>query len=467
MVFRPSILVVDDEPNSLFGTCQVLIDEGFQTIPANNGREALEKLKTDSVNLIVTDEKMPDLSGTELLLEVKKSYPQIPVILITAYGSVSMAVEALKKGALYFFEKPIFDNLERFLTIIRQALKTQEMEREIDFLRKEVTEKYSFPNIIGHHPKMLEIFEIISKIAETDATILVQGESGTGKDLIAKTIHYNSLRREKPLVTVNCGALTESLLSSELFGHRKGAFTGAIKDTIGRFQAADGGTLVLDEIGEIPVTLQKTLLRVIEEKEFEKVGDSRSTKVDIRIISTTNRNLQEEVGKGNFREDLYYRLSIVPITIPPLRERATDIPLLVNHFLKKYQKGKVSVRVEPEVLEQLKTFSWSGNVRELANIIQQMTVFCRRNMITTDDLPPHLFLKKETGPWKERGKVQMMKMVSDLEKKLIVTKLKETDWNQEKTAGLLGITRKMLSNRMNKYHIKLQKERWSDPKSWQ
>ena len=467
MVYRPSILVVDDEPNSLFGTCQVLIDEGFQTIPANNGREALEKLKTDSINLIVTDEKMPDLSGTELLLEVKKNYPQIPVILITAYGSVSMAVEALKKGALYFFEKPIFDKLERFLTIIRQALKTQEMEREIDSLRKEVTEKYSFPNIIGHHPKMLEIFEIISKISETDATILIQGESGTGKDLIAKTIHYNSLRREKPLVTVNCGALTESLLNSELFGHRKGAFTGAIKDTIGRFQAAEGGTLVLDEIGEIPVTLQKTLLRVIEEKEFEKVGDSRSTKVDVRIISTTNRNLQEEVGKGNFREDLYYRLSIVPITIPPLRERATDIPLLVNHFLKKYQKGKVSVRVEPEVIEQLKTFAWSGNVRELANIIQQMTVFCRRNLITIDDLPPHLFLKKEAGPWKERGKVQMMKMVSDLEKKLIVTKLKETDWNQEKTARLLGITRKMLSNRMNKYHIKLQKERWSDPKSWQ
>ena len=225
---------------------------------------------------------------------------------------------------------------------------------------------------------MQEIFEIINKVAETDATVLIQGESGTGKDLIAKTIHYHSLRKEKPLVTVNCGALTESLLTSELFGHRKGAFTGAIKDTIGRFQAADGGTLVLDEIGEVPINLQKTLLRVIEEKEFEKVGDSQSTKVDVRIISTTNRNLQEEVAKGNFREDLYYRLSIVPITIPPLRERASDIPLLVNHFLKKLQEGKVPLKIEPEVVEQLKTFSWSGNVRELANIIQQMVVFCRR-----------------------------------------------------------------------------------------
>jgi two-component system NtrC family response regulator len=466
MVFHPSILVVDDEPNSLFGICQVLTDEGFQTIPAKNGREALEKLKTDSVNLIITDEKMPDLSGTELLLEVKRTHPHIPVILISAYGSVLMAVEALKKGAFYFFEKPIFDKLERFFIIIRQALKTQEMAREIDYLRKEVTEKYSFPNIIGNHPKMLEIFESISRVAETDATVLIQGESGTGKDLIAKTIHYNSLRKEKPLVTVNCGALTESLLTSELFGHRKGAFTGAIKDTIGRFQAADGGTLVLDEIGEIPINLQKTLLRVIEEKEFEKVGDSQSTKVDIRIISITNRNLQEEVAKGNFREDLFYRLSIVPITIPPLRERGSDIPLLVNYFLKKLQKGKVPIRIEPEVMEQLKTFSWTGNVRELTNIIQQMVVFCRRNTLTIDDLPPHLLIKEGMEQKKVRGKVQLVKMVSDLERKWIISKLKETDWNQEKAAKLLGITRKMLTNRINKYHIKPQKNKWSNPKIW-
>jgi two-component system NtrC family response regulator len=246
MVLRPSILVVDDEPNSLFGICQVLTDEGFQTIPANNGREALERLKVDSVNLIITDGRMPDLSGMELLSEVKETHPDIPVILITAYGSVSLAVEALKKGAFYFFEKPIFDNLERFFIIIRQALRTQEMEKEIDYLRKEVTEKYSFPNIISNHSKMQEIFEIISKVAETDATVLIQGESGAGKDLVAKTIHYHSLRKGKPLVTVNCGTLTESLLTSELFGHRKGSFTGAVKDTIGRFQAADGGTLVLD-----------------------------------------------------------------------------------------------------------------------------------------------------------------------------------------------------------------------------
>jgi len=327
-------------------------------------------------------------------------------------------------------------------------------EMEIDYLRKEVTEKYSFPNIIGDHPKMREIFEIISKVAASDATVLIQGESGTGKDLLAKTIHYNSLRKEKPLITVNCGALTESLLASELFGHRKGAFTGAVRDTIGRFQAADGGTLVLDEISEIPMNLQKMFLRVIEEKEFEKVGDSRPTKVDVRIISTTNRNLHEEVVKRNFREDLYYRLSIVPMTIPPLRERSWDIPLLVNFFLKKFQEEKAPIIIEPEVIEQLKAFSWSGNVRELANVIQQMVVLRRNNRITINDLPPYLFLKEGSIQKKEGGNVQLTKMVSNLEKKWIVTKLREADWNQEKTAKLLGITRKMLTNRIKKYHIK-------------
>jgi two-component system NtrC family response regulator len=457
MMTKPSVLVVDDEPNSLFGVCQILTDEGFQAIPANNGLEALEILKKDSINVIITDEKMPDLNGMELLSEVKKNYQQIPVILITAYGSVSMAVESLKRGAFYFFEKPIFNNLEQFLAIIKQALKTQEMERELDHLRKEVSEKYSFPNIISNHPKMSEIFDIIGRIARTDKTVLIQGESGTGKDLIAKTIHYNSLRRDNPMVTVNCGALTETLLTSELFGHTKGAFTGAVKDTVGRFQMADGGTLVLDEIGEVPFHLQKTLLRIIEEKEFERVGDSRSIKVDVRILTTTNRNLQEEVKKEKFREDLFFRLSIVPVTLPPLRERVSDIPLLANHFLKKFQEEKGLIRIEPEALEHLKTYSWPGNVRELMNVIQQMMIFCKGNTITMNDLPPHMFLKGEIQEQSPGGKIQLMKMVSDVEKKWILNKLKEGDWNQEKTSALLGITRKMLMNRIKKYKIKIPK----------
>jgi two-component system NtrC family response regulator len=453
-MIQPSILVVDDEPNSLFGICQILTDEGYHVIPAKNGKEALERLKTDLINIVITDEKMPDLSGMDLLCEVKRISQQIPVILITAFGSVSMAVEALKQGAFYFFEKPIFNKLEQFLTIIQQAIKAQEMERQLDYLRKEVSEKYSFPNIIGNHPKMLEIYEIITTVAKTDKTILIQGESGTGKDLIAKTIHYNSLRREKPLVAVNCGALTETLLTSELFGHTKGAFTGAVKDTVGRFQAADEGTLILEEISEIPFHLQKTFLRVLEEKEFERVGSPHSIKVDIRILSTTNRNLREEVAKGNFREDLYYRLSIVPLIIPPLREHISDIPLLVDHFLKKFQEGKVPIKIEPEALEYLINYPWPGNVRELANIIQQMMIFCKENKITINDLPPSLFLKDESLQKEKRGTVRLIKMVSDIENKWIISKLKESDWNKEKAAKLLGITRKMLDNRIKKYNIK-------------
>ena len=456
-----SILVVDDDPNSLFGICQILRDEGYQVVPAGNGKDALEKLKASSINMVITDERMPDLTGMEVLSEIKKMDPGIPVIMITAYGSVSMAVDALKKGAFYFFEKPIFNNLEQFFAIIRQALKTQEMERELDHLRKEVSEKYSFPNIIGNHPRMQEIFELVGKVAKTDQTILIQGESGTGKDLIAKTIHYNSQRKDKPLVTVHCGALTDTLLTSELFGHTKGAFTGAIKDKIGRFQMADEGTLVLDEIGEVPLHLQKTLLRVIEYKEFERVGDSRPMKVDVRILSSTNRNLKEEVAKGNFREDLYYRLSIVPITVPPLRERVSDIPLLVNHFLRQFQAEKKPIRIEPEVVEHLKSRHWSGNIRELANVIQQMMVLCRKDTITMNDLPPLLLSAEEEPSGGKIGKVSLTRMISDLERKWILSKLKESDWNQEKTANLLGITRKMLMSRMRKYNIKTPKNKVS------
>jgi len=449
----PSILVVDDEPNSLFGICQILTDEGYKVIPAASGREALKKLEAEHVNIMVTDVRMPDVNGMELLTEAKRINQHIPVILITAYGSVTMAVEALKKGAFYFFEKPIFNNLEQFFTILRQALKTQEMQRELDHLRKEVSEKYSFPNIVGRHPKMAEIFEIVGRVSKTDRTVLIQGESGTGKDLIAKTIHYNSLRREKPLIYVNCGALTETLLTTELFGHKKGAFTGAHTDAIGRFQMADGGTLVLDEVGEIPLHLQKTLLRVIEEKEFERVGDSRSISVDVRILSTTNRNLREEVFKGNFREDLYHRLSIVPITIPPLRERASDIPLLVNHILKKFREESKAIKIDPKVLEHLKTYPWSGNVRELANVIQQMMIFCNEDCITIEDLPTP-FLLKEVVSEEGGGKIELMRMVSELERKWMLRKLKESQWNKEKAAELLGLTRKMLNNRIAKHKIR-------------
>ncbi len=268
----PSILVVDDEPNALFTVSQMLIDEGYKVISASSGQEALGIFKKSLIDMVVSDVKMPDFSGIDLLGELKRVNQDIPVILMTAYGSISMAVEALRQGAYYFFEKPIFNNEDKFLAIIRQALKTQQLEKELIDLRKEVIEKYSFPNIIGDDPKMIKIFEFIGRICRTDKTVLVQGESGTGKDLIAKSIHFNSPRKNKPLITVNCGTLTETLMSSELFGHSRGAFTGAIKDTIGRFQAADGGTLVLEEMGEVPLQLPKSFFKGPGR---EKIGTGR------------------------------------------------------------------------------------------------------------------------------------------------------------------------------------------------
>ncbi|UCD71981.1 MAG: sigma-54-dependent Fis family transcriptional regulator, partial [Syntrophobacterales bacterium] len=359
-----SILVVDDEPNSLFALSRILGDEGFRVITAENGKSALAKLKKEMVNVIVADERMPYLGGMELLKEVKQRYESIPVILLTAFGSIDMAVEALREGAFYFFEKPVTNNLERFITIINQAVRTQSLEAQIYHLRKEVSEKYSFSNIVGKSRQMLEIFEIIDRVAPTDKTVLIQAESGTGKELIAKAIHSRSLRSNRPMVTVPCGVLTDSLLTSELFGHSKGAFTGAVKDQLGRVELAQGGTLFLDEIGEIPISLQKRLLRILQEKEFQRVGSGQTIKADVRVIAVTNKDLYEEVKNKRFRQDLYYRLSVVPMNIPPLRERKEDIPLLIKHFLDKYQEGKGSIRILPDVVEKMKQYPWPGNVRE-------------------------------------------------------------------------------------------------------
>jgi len=447
-------LVVDDEPNSLFALSRILEDEGYRVITAENGKRALGKLKKDMVNVIVTDERMPDLGGMELLKEVKKRYESIPVIFLTAFGSVDLAVEALKEGAFYFFEKPVANNLERFITIINQAVRTQSLETQIYHLRKEVSEKYSFSNIVGKSRQMLEIFEIIDRVAPTDKTVLIQGESGTGKELIAKAIHSRSLRGNRPMVTVPCGALTDSLLTSELFGHSRGAFTGAEKDQLGRFELAQGGTLFLDEIAEIPLTLQKRLLRILQEGEFQRVGSSKTLKADVRLIAVTNKDLYEEVKNKRFRQDLYYRLSVVPIYIPPLREREDDIPLLIKHFVDKYHEGKRSVRILPEVVEKMKRYPWPGNVRELENVVQQTILFCENQTITTKDLPPQIFLPDLSEDQVEGQKISLGDIVSDIEKRCIRRKLHQTNWHLHNTAKELGITRKMLGIRMAKYGIK-------------
>ena len=454
-----TILVVDDEPNSLFVTSQILKDQSYQVITAENGMSALEKLRGERINLVVTDERMPDISGMEVLRETKRYNTRIPVIILTGYGTIPLTINALKEGAFYFFEKPISQNLKHFYKIINQALKAQELESEIKELRREVKEKYSLENIVGRSEKMLEVFETIDRVSPTDKIVLIQGESGTGKELIAKAIHNRGLRKDRRMVTVNCAALTDTLCTSELFGHSKGAFTGAMESNVGRFELADGGTLFLDEVGETSVLFQKTLLRVLQEKEFERVGSGKTIKVDVRVIASTNRNLKEEVERGDFRKDLYYRLNVVPIHLPSLRERQSDIPLLINHFLKKYEEEGKPIKILPEVIEHMKGYNWPGNVREMENVVQQMMVFCQDQTITVADLPPFILMKNVKAGELGKENASLPTIIEEIEKEYIIEALKKTNWHRENAASLLGITRKMLGDRINKYEIKKKLKR--------
>ncbi len=454
----PTIMVVDDEPNALFIISKILEDRGYRVVQALGGRAALRKLKRKRCNVVIADEKMPDLSGMELFRKIRAIDETVPVIILTAFGSVDFAVEALKEGIFYFFEKPISSSLERFLAIVKQATKTEALERELDALRREKEARVGLPKILGKNRKMQEIFEIIRMVAPTEKSVLIQGESGTGKELIAKSIHELSRRKEKPMVAVSCGALSDDLLTSELFGHVKGAFTGAIENKSGRFESADGGTLFLDEIAEVPLHLQRRLLRVLQEKEFEKVGSSKTIRTDVRIITATNTDLFQEVKKGNFRDDLYYRLSVVPITIPPLRDRKDDVPLLVGYFLRKYQEGKKGYQILPEVIERLQSYTWPGNIRELENVVQQMMIFCQNHTIRMRDLPPHIMVDHSEIRDK-RDSLSLPRLVSELEKSYIVQTLNKTNWHLGQTAQQLGMTRKMLGDRIQKYQLDRLKKR--------
>jgi DNA-binding NtrC family response regulator len=451
-------MVVDDEPNAVFTVSRILEDHGYQVVQALGGKAALRKLKRKRCNVVISDEKMPDLSGMALFRKIRGIDETIPVIILTAFGSVDLAVQALKEGVFYFFEKPIYSNLERFLAIVKQATKTEALERELNALRKEKEAGVRLPKIIGKNRKMQEVFDVVRTVAAAEKTVLIQGESGTGKELIARAIHQLSRRKDKPMVTVSCGALSDDLLTSELFGHVKGAFTGAIDNKMGRFESADGGTLFLDEIAEFPLHLQRRLLRALQEKEFEKVGSSKTIKSDARIITATKTDLFEEVKKGNFRDDLYYRLSVVPIIIPPLRERADDIPLLVGHFLRKYQEGTKRSQILPEVMERLQGYHWPGNIRELENVVQQMMLFCKNDTIRLHDLPPHILVRHEQVQGKGES-LSLPRLVTELEKSYIIQTLHETSWHLGQTAQRLGMTRKMLGDRIEKYQINHLKKR--------
>jgi DNA-binding NtrC family response regulator len=389
---KGSLLLIDDEPDILLVMSANLTKEGYEVETAADGAEALRKLEGRDFDAIIADHRMPRLTGMEFLERLRSGHPPrpdsggIPVIVVTAYGTIEMAVQAMRDGAYSYLTKPIrYDELSRQ---VRNAVERRRLSREVETLRHEVEERYHFGNLLGRNPRMQELFQLIRTVAETDATVLIHGESGTGKELIARAIHYNSLRKDRPFVVVSCSALPETLLESELFGHEKGAFTGAARQRIGRFEMADGGTVFLDEIGELTTPVQLKLLRVLQEREFERVGGNRTIKVNVRVIAATHKDLHRAMSERLFREDLFYRLNVVPVKLPPLRERLDDVPLLATHFLKKYSEKnqKRIVSIAPEALASLVRYSYPGNVRELENIIERAVIMEKGDALGRIDL---------------------------------------------------------------------------------
>jgi two-component system, NtrC family, response regulator len=454
-----TILIVDDEKNYPLVLSAVLQEEGFETLTANSGHEALAVLEHSDVDLVLTDMKMPRMDGIELLERIKENDPELPVIMMTAYGTVEKAVEAMQKGAYNYILKP-FDN-EQLILYVNKAMEMYRVVKENRRLRSAIESRYSFGNIIGKSKPMQAIFESIRKVAPANATVLIEGSSGTGKELVAKSIHFNSQRRNKPFVAVNCAALAESLLESELFGHEKGAFTGAISMKKGRFELADQGTLFLDEIGELSLSLQVKLLRVLQEKVVERVGGTRPIFVNIRLIAATNKSLKEEIQAGRFREDLYYRLNVVPIMLPPLSDRLEDIRLLAAHFIQKHaeeRQGAPAVTgLDKEVERIFFDYSWPGNVRELENVIERAMVMCPGGTIKVDDLPrefrQNVSKQTELNTNGLHPEATLYETLAHVEKEMILRALKKADYVQTHAAALLGIGKSGLNQKLKKYGI--------------
>jgi two-component system NtrC family response regulator len=454
-----TILIVDDEKNYLTILSALLEDEGFEVLTASGGSEALEIHKSSDLDLILTDMKMPKMDGIELLENIKENDPDLPVIMMTAHGTVDKAVEAMQKGAYTYVLKP-FDN-ERLIIYVKKATSMYQVVKENRRLRNAVESQYRFGNIIGKSKKMRDVFDTIQKVAPSGATVLIEGESGTGKELVARSIHFNSPRREKPFVAVNCSALAENLLESELFGHEKGAFTGAVATKKGRFELADGGTLFLDEIGELSANLQVKLLRVLQEKVFERVGGVRTISVDIRILAATNKDLQQEMQDGRFREDLYYRLNVVHLVLPPLKERQEDIRLLVNHFIKKYASERRSAApvtgVDQEVDRLFYDYNWPGNIRELENVIERVMILCPGEIMRVSDLPKgfkdnvYNTLHLEGIP----ADAKLYDTLAAIEKALIERALKMSNNVQSHAAAMLGIGKSGLNQKIKKYKLEV------------
>ena len=452
-----TILIVDDEKNYPLILGAVLEEEGFEILTASSGHEALEILESADVDLVLTDMKMPLMDGIELLENIKVLEPDLPVIMMTAYGTVDKAVEAMQKGAYSYILKP-FDN-ERLIIYVNQAISLFRVIKENRQLRDAVKSQYSFGNIVGKSKVMQDVYGTIRKVAPTNATVLIEGESGTGKELVAKSIHFNSPRHDKPFVAVNCSALAESLLESELFGHEKGAFTGAVSMKKGRFELADLGTLFLDEIGDFSPGLQVKLLRVIQEKVFERVGGVRPISINIRIIVATNKNLKQEMQSGRFREDLFYRLNVVHIGLPPLKQRKEDIHLLVNHFINKYAQERKSgtpvTGVDQSVERLFYEYSWPGNVRELENVIERAMILSPGEKIQVSDLPA-IFRTSANDTLSLEGipaDAKLYETMAMIEKAMIKRALRISNHVQSHAAQLLGIGKSGLNQKIKKFNL--------------
>jgi len=446
---RAKILVVDDEAIIRESLYDWLSDAGYQVFTAENGPQALEILEKERLGIVIADLVMPEMDGIELMKRAKENLPNLGVIIITAYGSIPTATAAMREGAYDYIEKPFCP--ERVELLIGKMVEHQGLIEENLSLQEKLEERYRFENIIAKSPKMQQVIEVIKVVAKSNATVLITGDTGTGKELIARALHSQSYRRNKPFVAVSCAALPESLLESELFGHEKGAFTGAHVQRRGKFEIANRGSLFLDEIGEMSANIQVHLLRVLEEKEFTRVGGNELIKVDVRVISATNKDMKKAIASGQFREDLYYRLNVVTIELPLLRERKEDIPLLAQHFLKKFamENQKEITGFSPEAIDFLLKYEWPGNVRELENAIERAVILTKNSYIEVADLPPKSLTLAHSA--------QSGKSLREIDKNHVLNILSETGRNYSKTARILGISRATLYNKIRAYGLDVKK----------
>ncbi len=460
---KSRILVVDDD-ESLRRVLEVQLEQcGYAVNSAASAKQAVALLGARGCDVVVTDLKMPGVSGLEFLKQVRSLYPEIIVIFLTAYGTVETAVEAMKAGAYHYLTKPVHP--DELALIINRALEHLRLVEEVHVLRANLNEKYGFENILGQSDVLLQVLDTAARAARTSSTVLIRGETGTGKELLARAIHFNSSRRDRPLVTINCGTIPGELLESELFGHVKGSFTGAISNKKGKVETAHGGTLFLDEIGEMPLLLQVKLLRLIQEGEIEKIGSEGGIRVDVRIIAATHRNLQAMIDDGTFREDLYYRLAVIPLTMPPLRERPEDIPELVQHFfLKSKARNQREDLSMPAVLVPYFTrYRWPGNIRELENVLERIVVLARGNEVTIQDLPESLHRERSGLDALEIDLPREGISLEAVEKELILKALTKCHWNQTHAARYLDVSRKRLLYRIEKHGIQKPQEPSASP----